>query len=332
MITRRHFVANSAMAAAFTLAPSLAVIASSEPEPSQEPSPKSSQDEGYQAQHNLLQSMRATASTAQIKPLKLTDTIFLIQSVGANILVFVGPDGQLLIDSGMATATPHLLEALTKLSPHPLKMLINTSWLFDHTDGNAALHVGGAFIVAQENVRTHLSAPQKVPVFNLDLPSSPASALPQQTFADAEKIYFNNDELDLIHVPNASTDSDTSIHFMNANLIHVGELWFNNAYPVLDNGSGGTINGMIQGADTILQLADDRTKIIPSHGSPGNKGNLANYREMLATVANRVEKLKIAGQNITQVLAARVTADLDAQWSHGEMTPDMFVTAVYNTL
>lgn len=321
------------MAAAFTLVSPLAVDAATEPESSQEPppSPKSSQDEGYQAQHNLLQSMRAAASNAQVKPAKLTDTIFLIQSVGANILVFVGPDGQVLIDSGMATATPHLLEALTKLSPHPLKLLINTSWLFNHTDGNAALHVAGAFIVAQENVRARLSAQQKVSMFNLELPSSPASALPQETFADAEKIYLNNDELDLIHVPSASTDSDTFIHFVSANLIHAGEL-FNNSYPVLDSGSGGTINGMIQGADAILQLADDRTRIIPSHGNPGNKGNLANYREMLATVANRVEKLKIAGQNINQVIAARVTADLDAQWSHGEMTPDMFVNAVYNTL
>lgn len=322
------------MAAAFTLASPLAVDAAAEPESSQEPqpSPKSSQDEGYQAQHNVLQSMRAAASSAQIKPVRITDTIFLVQSVGANILVFVGPDGHVLIDSGMATATPRLLEALTKLSPHPLKLLINTSWLFDHTDGNAALHVAGAFIVGQENVRARLSAQQKVPMFNLELPSSPASALPQQTFTDAEKIYLNNDEFDLIHVPSASTDSDTVIHFVNANLIHVGELWFNNAYPVLDSGSGGTINGMIQGADSILQLADDRTRIIPSHGNPGNKGNLSNYREMLATVANRVEKLKIAGQNINQVLAARVTADLDAQWSHGEITADMFVTAVYNTL
>lgn len=285
-----------------------------------------------QTQQSLLQSMRVAASTATIEPAKLTDTIFLLQSVGANILVHIGPDGQLLIDSGMATATPHLLDALKKLGPHSLKLLVNTSWLFDHTDGNAALHAAGAFIIAQENVRTRLSAAQKIPMLNLDLPSAPASALPQATFTDAEKLYFDNDEIDLVHAPNASTDSDTFVHFVNANVIHAGELWFDDAYPIIETSSGGTINGMIQGVDQILQLADDRTKIVPSHGKPGSKAALSAYREMLADVANRVEKLKIAGQALPQVLAAHVTADLDAKWGGGEMTPGMFLTAIYNTL
>jgi glyoxylase-like metal-dependent hydrolase (beta-lactamase superfamily II) len=289
-------------------------------------------DTSDQVQQSLLQSMRAAAASAAIQTVKLTDTIFLLQSVGANILVLIGPDGQLLIDSGMATAAPHLLQALKKLGPHPLKLLVNTSWLFDHTDGNAAMHAAGAFIVAQENVRTRLSAAQKIPMLNLDLPSAPASALPQATFTDGQKLYFNNDELDLIHAPNASTDSDIFVHFVNANVIHAGELWFNDAYPIIETISGGTINGMLQGVDQVLQLADDRTKIVPSHGKPGSKTALAAYREMLADVANRVEKMKISGQTLQQVLAAHITADLDAKWGHGEMTPDMFVAAVYNTL
>ena len=309
------------MAAASTLAlrKSLFALQASEPSP----------DAGQQS---LLQSMRTAAAIATIQTTKLTDTIFLLHGVGANIVVLVGPDGQLLIDAGMATGTHRLLEALTKLAPHPLKLLINTSWLFDHTDGNAALHAAGAFIIAQENVRLRLSAPQKIPVFNLDLPSSPASALPQQTFADQEKLYFDNDDLSLVHAPYASTDSDIFVHFAHGNVIHTGDLWFNNAYPIIETGSGGTINGMIQGVDQILQLADDKTKIVPSHGPLGNKSALADYRQMLATVANRVEKLKIAGQALDQVLAAKVTADLDNDWSHGEITSAMFLTAVYNTL
>ncbi|HEX5234906.1 MAG TPA: MBL fold metallo-hydrolase [Silvibacterium sp.] len=317
MITRRTFLAHSALAAGSMLALR---------------TPFSVAQETDQPSQSVLQSMRIAAENAAITTAKLTDTLFLIQSVGANIVVQVGPDGQLLIDSGMATATPHLLDALKKLSPHPLKLLINTSWLFDHTDGNAALHAAGAFIVAQENTRIRLSAPQNIPMLNLDLPSAPASALPQAIFADAEKLYFDNDELDLIHAPNASTDSDVFVHFVNANVIHAGELWLSEAYPIIDTASGGTINGMIQGLDQVLQLADDRTKIVPSHGNPGSKAKLAEYREMLADVANRVEKLKIAGQTLQQLIAAHVTADLDSKWAKGEMTPDMFLAAVYNTL
>jgi cyclase len=320
MITRRNFLANSLIAAASTLA-------------LRNPLSSAQSDESQNAaQQTLLQSMRAAAAVATIQTTKLTDTVFLLQGVGANIVAFIGPDGKLLIDSGMATGTRRLLEALTKIAPHPLKLLINTSWLFDHTDGNAALHAAGAFIIAQENTRLRLSGPRKIPMFNLDLPSAPASALPQQTFADKEKLYFDNDELDLVHAPNASTNSDVFVHFENANLIHAGELWFNNAYPLIETNSGGTINGMIQGVDQVLELADDRTKIVPSHGKPGSKSDLAGYREMLATVANRVEKLKIAGQTLDQIIAAKVTADLDNEWSHGEMTPTMFLTAVYNTL
>ena len=293
---------------------------------------QSTQENNDQSQQTLLQSMRAAAANAASQPTKLTDTIFFLQGVGANILIQIGPDGQLLIDSGMATAVPHLLDALRKLGPRPLKLLINTSWLFDHTDGNAALHAAGAFIIGQENIRARLAAPQKIPILNLSLSPAAASALPQTTFSDSQKIYFNNDELYLVHIPAASTDSDVFVHFVNANVIHTGELWFNSAYPIIETTSGGTINGMIQGVDQILQLADDRTKIVPSHGKPGNKANLSSYRDMLATVANRVEKLKIAGQTLDQIIAAKITADLDNQWAHGEMTPSMFLTTVYNTL
>ncbi|HTW45856.1 MAG TPA: MBL fold metallo-hydrolase [Acidobacteriaceae bacterium] len=276
--------------------------------------------------------MRAAAAVAAIHTTRITDTIFLLQGVGANIVAFVGPDGKLLIDSGMATGTDRLLNALSRLAPHPVRLLINTSWLFEHTDGNAALHLAGAFIIGQENTRRRLSGPHQIPAFNLNLPAAPASALPQETFANQVTLYYDNDQLDLIHAPNASTDSDVFVQFVNANVIHAGELWFNDAYPFIETSSGGTINGMIQGVDRILGLADDRTKIIPSHGKPGNKADLTAYRTMLTTYANRIEKLKIAGQSINQIIAAKATADLDNQWSHGEMSPAMFLAAVYNTL
>ena len=280
----------------------------------------------------LLQSMRKAAATARIQTTKLTDTVVVLQSVGANVVALNGPDGKLLIDSGMATAVPHLLDTLTKLGPHPVKLLVNTSWHFDHTDGNAAVNAAGAFIIGQENIRARLVTAQRIPMLNVSLPPAAASALPEATFVDSEKIYTNNEELNLVHAPNASTDSDTFIHFVNANILHAGEMWFNKAYPILDTNSGGTINGLIQGVDQVLQRADERTRIVPSHGKPGNKADLAAYRQMLATVANRVERAKISGHTLAQVLASRITADLDSEWSHGEMTPDMFVTAIYDTL
>jgi len=284
------------------------------------------------APNSLMQSMRAAGATTPIQTTKLTDTIFLLQGVGGNMVAQIGPDGKLLIDSSVATAAPTLLHTLERLGTRSPKVLINTHWHFDHTDGNAAVHDAGAFIIAQENTRLRLSTPQKVKLFNLDFPASPTGGLPQLTFVDTEKLYFDNDELDLIHAPNAHTDSDIFIHFVNGNVIHTGDLWFNGFYPVIDDGTGGTVNGMIQGTDQVLTLADDKTKIVPGHGPLGDKRALQKYREMLSTVANRIEKLKIAGQTLEQVVAAKPTADLDGAWGSGRMTPDLFVTVVYNTL
>jgi len=282
--------------------------------------------------NSMMQSMRAAGATTPIQTTKLTDTIFLLQGVGGNMVAQIGPDGKLLIDSSVDTAARAIMQTLAKLNGSPLKLLLNTHWHFDHTDGNAALHDAGAFIIAQENTRLRLSTPQKVKLFNLDFPASSTGGLPQLTFVDNEKLYFDNDELDLVHAPNAHTDSDIFVHFVNGNVIHTGDLWFNGFYPIIDDGTGGTVNGMIQGVDQVLTLADDKTKIIPGHGPLGDKRALQKYRDMLSTVANRVEKLKISGQTLDQVVAAKPTADLDGAWGSGRMKPDMFVTVVYNTL
>lgn len=327
---RRNFLRTSATAAgALLCADRMPRLFAQQAPASQYPQPAQESAAGLPT---FIQNYHALGTSTPVKTTKLTDTIFLLQGVGGNIVVHTGPDGKLMIDSSVATAAPRIREALDKLAPSPLKLLINTHWHFDHTDGNAAMHDAGAFIIAQDNTRLRLSSPQTVKLINVTFPASPTSGLPQQTFPGKEKLYFDNDELHLTHTPNAHTDSDIYIHFANANVVHTGDLWFNGMYPLIDDSSGGTVNGMIRGVDEILALSDDKTKIVPGHGPLGDKSALTNYREMLATVANRIEKLKIAGQSLDQVIAQKPTSDLDAAWGKGMMKPDMFVTVVYNTL
>jgi glyoxylase-like metal-dependent hydrolase (beta-lactamase superfamily II) len=280
----------------------------------------------------MLSESRQAAAQAPVKVTKLTDTLFLLQGVGGNMVAQIGPDGKLLIDSSFSTAAPRIKDALDKLDSHPLRLLINTHWHFDHTDGNAAMHDAGAFIVAHRNTRTRLSTPQEIAFYHLRLPASPTASLPQETFEESETLYFNNDELSLVHIPPAHTDTDISIFFKNGNVLHAGDVWFNGMYPFIDGSSGGNVNGMIQGCDQLLAVADDKTKIVPGHGPLGDKAALTAYREMLATIATRVLKLKSSGQTVEQAVAAKPTAELDAAWGKGMFSGDAFTALVYSTL
>ncbi|MFT4113033.1 MBL fold metallo-hydrolase [Silvibacterium sp.] len=328
MTTRRHFLAQTAIAAGgFALSASRAW--------SQQPAAGPEQNQGQVAPPSttgLVASMRTAARTTPIHHTKLTDTLYMLQGVGGNMVVHLGPDGKLLVDSSIATAAPLLTHELSKLDPQPLRLLVNTHWHFDHTDGNAAMHDAGAFIIAHENTRTRLSSAQHMDILDTTFPAAPTSALPQQTFGDRENLYYDNEPIDLVHAPNAHTDSDIFVHFRNSNVIHAGDLFFNGQYPLIDANSGGSINGMIRGVDQILQVVDEKTKVVPGHGALGDQSSLSAYREMLTTVANRIEKLKLSGQSLAQVVAQHPTADLDATWAKGRMTPEMFVTVVYNTL
>jgi glyoxylase-like metal-dependent hydrolase (beta-lactamase superfamily II) len=333
MKTRRDFLIGSGMATAaawLTRGNLLAQAAAAQSAGAAQAS--TSTNPAVQPNPNLPQQLRTAAANEKIKTTRLTDTIFLLQGVGGNIVFQTGPDGGLLIDSGISTGTHHLLDALSKLDANRPKLLINTHWHFDHTDGNAELHTEGAFIVAQDNTRVRLSKPQYMAAYDVHFSAAPDAALPQATFTDKETLWVNNDRADLVHTPDAHTDSDIFIHFNRGNVIHTGDLWFNGMYPLIDLSSGGTINGMMRGVDQVLALADERTKIVPGHGPLGDKGALQRYREMLVTVADRVEKLKASGKTVEEAVAAAPTADLDAVWAKGNLKAGTFVALVYESL
>jgi glyoxylase-like metal-dependent hydrolase (beta-lactamase superfamily II) len=156
--------------------------------------------------------------------------------------------------------------------------------------------------------------------------------LPQQTFKDRHTLRANGEVLTLAHVPPAHTDSDIYVRFENANVLQLGDLFFNGLYPYIDGGTGGNITGMISAATNILAVAGADTKIVPGHGPLGNKADLTRFRDMLVTVRDRVQKLKASGKSAQEVVAAKPFADLDAVWGKGLFSSDVFVQIVYVTL
>jgi cyclase len=251
---------------------------------------------------------------------------------GGNIVASAGTDGVFIIDDQFAPLSDKIRAAVKTLSDQPVRFVINTHWHGDHTGGNENFAGGGALIVAQDNVYKRMSSDTFLKHVNRTIPASPKAALPVVTFSDQATLHLNGEAVHMIHVDNAHTDGDVIVHFPGANVIHMGDTFFNGMYPIVDTSTGGTIDGLIGAADAGLKLADDKTKIVPGHGPLGDRAALSEYRKMLVDVRARIAKLKAAGKSLEAVRAAKPTADLDERLGNGFVKPETFVGMVYDTL
>jgi cyclase len=290
---------------------------------------------------DLLASMRAKFNAAPLETQRLARDVTMLSGPGGSVVVLSGPDGKFVVDSFVAPAWPRLKKALDGLGNVPVKCVIDTHWHFDHTDNNAPLHAAGATVLAHENTRRRMSEPHDLPILyrgsdgalaGLHFDPSPVEALPQQTFADSYKLQANGETLALQHVAAAHTDTDIYVHFEKANVIQMGDLFFNWMYPYIDPSTGGKLTGMIAAADKILSLATNDTKIVAGHGPLGNRADLVKFRDMLVTSRDRIEKLKSAGKSAQEAVAAKPFADLDAAWGNGIINSEQWVQIVYLTL
>ena len=271
-------------------------------------------------------------SKVEVKSEKLADGVFMLTGAGGNIGVSAGADGVFLIDSQYAPLTDRIKAAIAGLSTQPVRFLLNTHWHGDHVGGNENLGKSGVVIVAQENVRKRMSQEQFNKIFNSKTPPSPAAALPLVTFVDSISFHVNGDNVDAFHVPPAHTDGDAMVYFRRANVLHMGDTFFNGMYPFVDVSTGGSIAGMIGACERGLSMGDATTKIIPGHGPSGNKADLKAFRDMLAASRDAVAPLVKAGKTLDEVKAAKPTAALDEKWGKGLMKPDLWVSIVYADL
>jgi cyclase len=275
---------------------------------------------------------RAAALKTPITTTKLFDNVYLLQGFGGNMALQTGSEGNILIDSSFATSVPKVREAIAAASHDAPNLLINTHWHYDHTDGNEGMHAAGFTILAHRKTRERLSTDQTIPFFHMVVPPSPAGALPSITFDDAMHMWHNGDTLDLAHFDPAHTDTDIYVQFHKANVLHVGDTWFNGFYPFIDEATGGVIGGMIDASAKALTIADNDTKIIPGHGPLGGKADLQKYHDMLSAVRDKVAGLKAAGASEQDAVAKKPTADFDAAWGKGMLGGDVFTGIVYRTV
>ncbi len=273
--------------------------------------------------------MRAAGATSKITVLPLRGGVSALMGSGGNILVTSGPDGKLAVDSGFATTRRQVADALSSVSAEPLRHLINTHWHFDHTDGNEWMHKAGAEIFAQANTRVRMSSRQLIPAFDAVLPPSPAAALPARVFEESDTVRINGSSIRLMRYTPAHTDTDISVFFPDANILHTGDTWFNSYYPFIDYESGGSIHGLMAAASENVSLADAMTIVVPGHGEAGSRSDLIAFQQMLQSVHAEVATQKKAGRPLRAVIASKPTSQFDAKWGGGFITPPLFLSLVY---
>jgi cyclase len=265
--------------------------------------------------------------TVNIKTTKVSGSVYMMEGSGGNIGVLTGNDGIILVDDQFAPLSEKIKKALATLSSKPIKFIINTHFHFDHTDGNKILGGEGAVIVAHENVRKRLTADQFIAAFKVDQKAMTYDGLPKITFSESVTFNMNGETVQVLHVKNAHTDGDAVIYFKESNVLHAGDVFVRYGLPFIDQPNGGSIDGMIAGAEQILKMINDETKIIPGHGALSNKKDLQDYKNMLQTVRNRVADGIKAGKTMDQIINSDPAKEFNTIFD--KIT---FVESVYNSL
>jgi cyclase len=271
-------------------------------------------------------------SKTPVEDRNLGSGIHMLESFGGNIGVLVGDDGVLLVDAEWPQLHDKLIAAVARISPKPIRYLVNTHWHWDHVGGNGLFGKAGAVIFSSEQTRAYIVEAQK----QRNPPGTPyavdPAAIPLVTITSGMKFHLAGQTVEVIHVPPAHTNGDLIVRFVEADVIHTGDTFFHGFYPDIDQPHGGTIDGMIAFYDTLYKMCSPKTKIIPGHGPVANREDVREYQAMLREVRNRVAKAVAAGMTEEQLVASHPLDDLDLKWGGNLIKQPYLLAIVYEEL
>jgi cyclase len=290
--------------------------------------------------------------------LQLRPNFFMIAGGGSNVGVQIGDDGVVVVDAGSSASAGDVLAAIQKLTPRPIRYIIDTSADPDHVGGNETLSKAGqtlftaagsfslpgnflggvASILSAEKVLSRMSAPtgQASPF--------PAGAWPTETFDHARKYMFLNGEgIEVLHQPAAHTDGDVVVFFRRSDVVVAGDILDMTRFPVIDVAKGGSIEGEIAALSRIVDLAipsvpivsrEAGTIVIPGHGHLCDQLDVVEYRDMVSIIRDRVRDLRDAGMTLEQIKTASPARGYTRRYGSdtGQWTTNNFIEAIYRTL
>ena len=296
----------------------------------------------------MIEAQQAAPANTEITTIHVQGSVYMLQGAGGNVAVQIGEMGVVVVDTGLAQNADKLIAAIRKLSDKPIQYIINTHVHPDHIGGNDAVRragvtitganvagnltdaTAGAQIIAHENVLNRMSAAKLG-----------SDNWPTDTFFDDDKeVYFNGEAVRVHHVPAAHSDGDSIVHFRRSDVIATGDILTADAYPVIDIARGGSLQGIIDALNVVLDLAvpahheEGGTMIVPGHGRIYDEADVAEYRDMMVIFRDRIRDMIKRGMTLEQIKAARPTLDYDPEFgsTSGPWTIDMFVESMYKSL
>lgn len=250
--------------------------------------------------------------TVKIRPLKLTENLYMLTGAGGNMGLLTGPEGNLLIDDQFAPLSEKIKTAIAALDKGPLRFVINTHLHGDHSGGNENLRKTGATLMAHDNVRSRMVKGTNDRDGKPVAPRNP-DAWPMVTFDHRLNVHLNGQDMELLHLDKGHTDGDVVIYFRTANVIHTGDAFVRGRYPIIDRGSGGTYAGYINTLDIVYALANDQTKIIPGHGALATRADVKKLRDVLVDIRDQVVAAIRKGTKLEDIPSLGITDKYDPE-------------------
>jgi glyoxylase-like metal-dependent hydrolase (beta-lactamase superfamily II) len=269
------------------------------------------------------------AQAGPVEVVQLRGGIRMLTGSGGNITALPGPRGFLLVDTGIALSRPMIVRALHSIRPGPVRLAITTHWHWDHADGNAWVRASGGDVMADPNTIDRLKGTIRVDEWEHTFTPTPTAALPNVVIPDDRTFRMNGETVRIRHYRPGHTDNDISVYFARADVLSVGDTFWNGQYPFIDHETGGSIEGAIAAANANIAMAGERTIIVPGHGPVGDRASQIAFRDMLVSIRGRVAKLKSRGMTLAEVQDANPTADFDPKWGRSIISGRLFTALVY---